>query len=71
MAVTDTTPPPSRWTLRTIRATFDIFGDMTLSGVWRIPGGAVRHRPAVGGGATLQPRSRIRDQIRISHQMLE
>jgi hypothetical protein len=35
MAVTDTTPPPSRWTLRTIRATFDIFSDMTLSGVWR------------------------------------
>ena len=33
MAVTDTTPPPSRWTLRTIRATFDIFGAMTLSGV--------------------------------------
>jgi transposase len=35
MAVTDTSPPPSRWTLRTIRATFDIFSAMTLSGVWR------------------------------------
>ena len=35
MAVTDSSPPPSRWTLRTIRATFDIFSDMTLSGVWR------------------------------------
>ena len=35
MAVTDTGPPPSRWTLRTIRATFDIFRDLTLSGVWR------------------------------------
>ena len=35
MAVTDSSPPPSRWTLRTIRATFDIFRDLTLSGVWR------------------------------------
>src|SRR5689334_2644215 len=35
MAVTDTSPPPSRWTLRTIRATFDRFGAMTLSGVRR------------------------------------
>lgn len=35
MAVTDSSPPPSRWTLRTIRATFDIFSAMTLSGVWR------------------------------------
>jgi transposase len=35
MAVTDTSPPPSRWTLRTIRATFDIFSDLTLSGIWR------------------------------------
>jgi hypothetical protein len=52
MAVTDTTPPPSRWTLRTIRATFDLFGDMTLSGVWRalegrfglaLRSGAVQH----------------------------
>ena len=34
MAVTDTTPPPRRWTLRTICATFDIFSVMTLSGVW-------------------------------------
>jgi transposase len=35
MAVTDSSPPPSRWTLRTIRATFDIFRDLTLSGVRR------------------------------------
>ena len=35
MAVTDSSPPPSRWTLRTIRATFDIFCDLTLSGIWR------------------------------------
>ena len=35
MAVTDKSPPPSRWTLRTIRATFDIFCDLTLSGIWR------------------------------------
>ena len=35
MAVTDKSPPLSRWTLRTIRATFDIFRDLTLSGVWR------------------------------------
>ena len=35
MAVTDTSPPPSRWTLRGIRATFDLFRDLTLSGVWR------------------------------------
>ena len=52
MAATAATPPPSRWTLRTIRATFDIFGSMTLSGVWRALGrrfgialrsGAVQH----------------------------
>jgi hypothetical protein len=35
MAVTDEGPPPSRWTLRTIRAGFDCFGAMTLSGVRR------------------------------------
>jgi transposase len=35
MAVTDKSPPPSRWTLRTIRATFGIFRDLTLSGVRR------------------------------------
>jgi transposase len=35
MAVTETTPPPSRWTLRTIRATFARFHDQTLGGVWR------------------------------------
>src|SRR5262245_3585422 len=28
-------PPPSRWTLEGIRATFDRFTDYTLSGVWR------------------------------------
>jgi transposase len=35
MAVTEASPPPSRWTLRTIRATFEGFGHLTLSGVWR------------------------------------
>ena len=35
MAVTDSSPPPSRWTLRTIRATFGCFREMTPSGVWR------------------------------------
>src|SRR5262245_27792124 len=52
MAVTDSTPAPSRWTLRTIRATFEIFNGMTLSGVWRalegrfglaLRSGAVQH----------------------------
>src|SRR5262249_9911651 len=28
-------PPPSRWTLETIRATFDWLSNYTLSGVWR------------------------------------
>jgi transposase len=35
MAVTDTSPPPSRWTLRTIRCTLEPFRGLTLSGVWR------------------------------------
>jgi transposase len=35
MAVTDSSPPPSRWSLRAIRATFEGFRDLTLSGVWR------------------------------------
>ena len=52
MAVTDSTPPPSRWTLRTVRATFEVFRGMTLSGVWRalerrfgiaLRSGAVQH----------------------------
>jgi DDE superfamily endonuclease len=42
MAVTDTGPPPSRWTLRTIRATFGPFRGLTLGGVWR----ALRRRGA-------------------------
>jgi len=29
-------PPPSRWTLRAIRATFSWLHDYTLSGVWRV-----------------------------------
>ncbi len=36
MAVTPTTPVPSRWTLRTIRATFSWLQDYGLSGVWRL-----------------------------------
>jgi transposase len=35
MAVTDTGPPPSRWTLRTIRCTIEAFRGLTLGGVWR------------------------------------
>jgi putative transposase len=37
MAVTDATPPPSRWTPRAIRATLGIVRDLTLSGVRRAP----------------------------------
>ncbi len=36
VAVTATTPTPSRWTLRTIRATFSWRQDYSLSGVWRL-----------------------------------
>lgn len=36
LAVTPTTPVPSRWTLRTIRATFSWLQDYGLSGVWRV-----------------------------------
>lgn len=35
MAATPTSPSPSRWTLRTIRATWTELGGYTLSGVWR------------------------------------
>ena len=35
VAVTVDGPPPSRWTLATIRATFDSIRGYTLSGVWR------------------------------------
>jgi hypothetical protein len=34
--VTPGGPPPSRWTLRTIRATFSWLADYSLSGVWRV-----------------------------------
>jgi hypothetical protein len=34
-AATAQGPPPSRWTLDTIRATFDWLRDYSLSGVWR------------------------------------
>ena len=36
IAVTATTPVPSRWTLRTIRATFPWLHGYGLSGVWRL-----------------------------------
>lgn len=62
MAVTDDSPPPSRWTLQTIRATFQIFRDLTLGGVLR----ALRRRLGIGlrsgGGPALQPRPQIRDR---------
>jgi hypothetical protein len=35
VAVTAESPVPSRWTLKTIRATFASLGGYTLSGVWR------------------------------------
>jgi transposase len=35
-AATPQGPPPSRWTLQTIRASFDWLADYTLSGVWRL-----------------------------------
>jgi hypothetical protein len=35
VAATPTGPPPSRWTLRAIRATFARWHDLTLPGVWR------------------------------------
>ena len=35
MAVTETSPPPSRWTLRGIRATFSTLHGLTLGGVGR------------------------------------
>jgi transposase len=35
MAATPARPPPSRWTLRAIRATFARFRGLTLGGVWR------------------------------------
>lgn len=36
IAVTDESPPPSRWTLRSIRVTFPWLQGYTLSGVWRV-----------------------------------
>lgn len=36
LAPTSDGPPPSRWTLRGIRATFPWLKDYTLSGVWRL-----------------------------------
>ncbi len=36
LAATATGPPPSRWTLRAIRATFAWLQGYTLSGVWRV-----------------------------------
>src|SRR5690349_662204 len=35
-AVTKTGPAPSRWTLRTIRASADWLTDYTVSGGWRV-----------------------------------
>lgn len=46
VAVTEGGPPPSRWTLRTIRVSFSWLHDYSLSGVWRV---LDRHR--------LRPRS--------------
>src|SRR5215470_12705570 len=36
VAVTKTGPAPSRWTLRTIRASVDWLTEYTVSGVWRV-----------------------------------
>jgi len=36
VATTVDGPPPSRWTLRTIRVTFAEWADYSLSGVWRV-----------------------------------
>jgi hypothetical protein len=36
VALTEQTPTPTRWTLRTIRASFPWLRDYSLSGVWRV-----------------------------------
>jgi hypothetical protein len=36
LAATASGPPPSRWSLRAIRATFPWLAGYTLSGVWRV-----------------------------------
>jgi hypothetical protein len=39
-------PPPSRWSLRTLRASVDTLAAYSLSGIWRLlQRCAVRHRP--------------------------
>ena len=48
MATTDTGPVPSRWTLRTIRATIDSSRGMALGGAWRALG---RCRAGLRSGA--------------------
>ena len=37
VAVGENGPAPSRWTLRTIRASVEWLTEYTLSGVWRTP----------------------------------
>jgi transposase len=47
LAPTADGPPPSRWTLRAVRATFRWACEMTLSGVWRaLRGAGLRRRSA-------------------------
>jgi hypothetical protein len=36
LGLADTSPPPSRWSLRTVRASVDALADYSLSGVWRL-----------------------------------
>src|SRR5262245_62331578 len=51
VAATPTGPPPGRWTLRAIRATFARWHDLTLPGVWR----ALRRLGVGGRSAAVQP----------------
>src|SRR5260221_6431862 len=36
LGLAETSPPPSHWSLRTVRASVDALGAYSLSGVWRL-----------------------------------
>src|SRR5712691_11344831 len=36
LGLAETSPPPSHWSLRTVRASVDALGASSLSGVWRL-----------------------------------
>ena len=64
MAPTSKGPPPSRWTLRAVRASFAWLKGYSLSGVWRV---LQRHNLSIRSASVRQHSPDLEYQAKLEH----